>query len=91
MTRTAPVYTSAVLHFETDIHGRGWVLTLNGAHAQSVEAIGSMRSRVPSNLGYQPPAWVVAAARRHARAAGVRVPARGGWAQHSALVWTADV
>lgn len=91
MNRTAPVYTSAVLHFETDIHGRGWVLTLNGREAQSVEAIGSMRSRVPSNLGYQPPAWVVAAARRHARAAGVRVPARGGWAKSGTFAWTADV
>lgn len=91
MTRTAPVYTSAVIHFETDPHGRGWVLTLNGSEAQSVEAIGSMRSRVPSNLGYQPPAWVVAAARRHARAAGVRVPARGGWAQRGAFTWAADV
>lgn len=37
------------------------------------------------------PAYTSAAARRHARAAGVRLPTRGGWAQHSAFVWTADV
>lgn len=91
MTRTAPAYTSAVLHFETDIYGRGWVLTLNGADSQAVQAIGSMRERVPSHLGHQPPAWVVASARRYARAAGVRLPTRGGWAKHSAFVWTADV
>lgn len=91
MNRTAPAYTSAVLHFEADPYGRGWVLTLNGRDAQMVEAIGSPRERVPSNLGYQPPAWVVASARRHARAAGVRLPTRGGWAQRGALAWTADV
>ena len=91
MPRTAPAFTRAILHFDTDPHGRGWVLTLNASDAQAVEPIGSQRERVPSNLGSQPPAWVVAAARRYARALGARLPARGGWSPRGAMAWEADI
>lgn len=91
MTRTAPVYTSAVLHFDADPHGRGWVLTLNARDAQAVEPIGDPRQRVPSHFGNQPPAWAIAEARRYARSIGVRLPARGGWSPRGWAAWEAAI